>query len=785
MDLSHMNDAQRAAVLASTDVPLLVLAAAGTGKTETLTTRIAHMIRVRGIPGARVLATTFTKKAAREMQERAMRLIDGDDDGGDDDGGCCGADGFLRDDDEHTGGGGGGSGRAAAADGSMLTIGTFHSVCARVLRMHPDHAGFSILDHAQSMEIVNACCKRLNVTHKPDAVFAQLNAWRNDGLAPHDVPPPPAAPAQSKGSQNDGGGGFLRAALDVYGAYRRACVERGGVDFADLILRVVQLLRADTEFRERLRARWTHVLVDEYQDTNAVQLELVRLLVGDGGRLTVVGDDCQAIHEWRGARVRNILDFPSQFAGTVTVKLERNYRSVENILTAANNVIQNNVVRAPKTLICTLERGEAIQVHAYRDEGDEARGVAATIKDAIASSGARPSDFAVLYRVNAASQSLERAFADAGVPYRLTGSTAFFDRAEVRDALAYLRLAANPRSDGDFKRAVGAPPRGVGAATLDRLAELAATHGPGTSLLEAAAWHHGEVRGRAGEGLRAFLRAVTGVDPPVAAKATQQPPKARTQHVDISRFFVRPSKAAVAEEVAAPPGPAPVASLYTADRAPYDVARAARAILSDGGLVEHLEAHGEQDRVENVHQLLALVEKHSAGRLGGGGGGFDFIEDSSDGAEDGAEVGAEDGAFDGDGDDGGDDGRLTCLRDVLTSLLLSEAAGGGEDDADEEGGEADRVTLMTMHASKGLEFPVVFLVSWCDGMVPFRMALQEGRLEEERRLAYVGITRAKRRLHITHTLMRHMFNGPTPQKPSRFIQEMQPAEVTTHPMQRF
>ena len=647
--IAGLNEAQRLVVVHGDD-PLLVLAAAGTGKTETLTTRIAYMIKVRGIPHGEILAVTFTNKAAKEMRTRASRL--------------------------------------AGVSENDLTIGTFHGICARILRAHPAYAAFAIMDNADSVRQVGLCCKALNVDtrlHKPDVIFARMNSWRNDGLSPQDV--------------MVGASPFDRIALDVYVMYRGVCAKNSVVDFSDLIMHVVHLFRTDHAFRDRFRARWRHILVDEYQDTNPVQLEWIRHLCSTHGSIMVVGDDCQAIHEWRGARVKNILDFPAQFAGTTVLKLEKNYRSVSNVLTAANNVIKNNVMRTDKMLVCTKAAGRPLEVYRYRGEHEESRGTAKIIKAAVAAGECAYSDVCVLYRVNRMSQNFEKVFREQSIPYRIVGTLSFFERLEVKDVLAYVRLASNPASDIDFRRAVNAPCRGVGIVALEKLSDL----GDGASLFQSAIRHHGKLRGKAGDGVREFM-GIFGV-------RLTKPPTGRKKPADAPQAAPAP-----------PPDDLDALNVY---HGVCDALDAVKKIVRDSGYMSHLSDNDEHDRIENVKQLLALVRK---------------------GAE---ELGP------------------CTLQDLLSSLMLAEV--GAEQTAD-----TNVVTMMSMHASKGLEFGTVFLVGMGDGTMPFAKAVGEGRMEEERRLMYVAITRAKERLLMSYPAERYTYAGPQRQGPSMFLDEIGP-----------
>jgi DNA helicase-2/ATP-dependent DNA helicase PcrA len=492
------------------------------------------------------------------------------------------------------------------------------------------------------------------------------------------------------GSGGGGGGGggdsgkrlLLAAAGAVYEPYRHACAAAGVVDFADLLCHAVRACREDAAFLAQLRARWTHVLVDEFQDTNEVQLELLRLLVG-GGRVTAVGDDCQTIHEHAGARVERILEFADEFAGTVTVKLERNYRSTGLILDAANNVILRNVRRADKLLLCTTGPGERPRMASYASEASEARAVAAAIRDAVAVRREFGyGDVCVLYRLNALSESMEVALKAAGVPHRVVGGVGFFERAEVKDAVAYLVTACNPGSTQHVLRALSVPPRGVGPVAIARLEGMAAVDG--CSLPEAAARHLTEFKGRTLSGLRTFLAAVgfcgAGED----------------------RGQVHPQE-------------------------PMALSSAAAAIIARSGLMEHLHARGEDERAENITALLGMLRRAADEHCAEGG----------------------------------------TLADVMQHVAV---AGAPDSSAGQQGGA--QVTLMSIHRSKGLEWPYVHVVGYADGCMPFRLALDEGNEEGERRLAYVAITRAKRRLVISYPRTRMMYWGKVHQQASRFAGEM-------------
>ena len=645
MNLDHLNPSQREVVLHG-DTPLLVLAAAGTGKTETLTTRIAYMIKVRKIPQENILAVTFTNKAAAEMRARASKL--------------------------------------AGVRENELHIGTFHGICSRILRSHPTFKTFSILDQADSIKMVKSCCDKECNGLKPEDVFAQMNAWRNEGLGPHEV--------------ETGGNKKLALVLNVYHLYRQKCAKNNVVDFADLLLHVVQIFKTDHEFRDSYRSRWSHILVDEYQDTNPVQFDFISQLFTKDHGLMVVGDDCQAIHEWRGARVKNILEFANRFPGTRTIKLELNYRSVATVLSAANNVIKNNVMRTDKKLVCTKDPGEPVHVHMFDSDTEEARGVATLILDGVGNGEFAYNDVAVLYRINAISQNFEKVFREKGIPYHVVGTRSFFERKEVKDVLAYLRLAANPDSDLDFKRIVNMPPRGIGPQALQKLSDYAAEKK--CSLFEAALHHHASIRG---DGLINFMAAF-GINLNKPKKAAK---KVRAGGVEL------PAN--------------PVVNDNDRYRRPGDPVALAKQLLKDSNYMTSLS--GDTDRIENVNQLLALIVKFKSSQPG-----------------------------------------PSTIQDFLSTLMLS-------DDLESDATDSNRVTLMSMHASKGLEFGTVFLVGVGEGTMPFRKAVEEGSLEEERRLMYVGITRAKKRLFITYPKVRVTHYGPQSQSISRFVREMKPSPI--------
>ncbi len=611
-----LNAAQRAAVEHGSG-PLLVLAGAGSGKTRVLTARVARVVDALGVSPHRVLAVTFTNKAAGEMRERIARLL--------------------------------------GAEPRGMWIGTFHGIGARMLRLHADRVGrtaeYTIYDEDDTLAVVRRLMDREKVSVKdfaPKAIAAAISDAKN-AL----VPPPEYAQLALTP--------LAKAAASVFVAMEPVLRAANAVSFDDLLVLPVQLLREHDDLRAHYAARFEHLLVDEYQDTNHAQYEFVRLMAGPQGNVAVVGDDDQSIYGWRGADVRNILDFERDYPGARVVRLEENYRSTPAILALANVVIAQNAERRGKTLRATRADGETVTLLKTLDDRDEADAIAEMIETRRMNLRERPAEFAVLYRTNAQSRSLEESLRRRSIPYRLVGAVRFYDRREVRDLLAWLRLSANPADDEAFRRAITAPRRGIGESTVGLLAELARAQG--VALLEMAR--------RAGD-----LEAVR--------------PAARQALADVVRLADR----------------------FRASAADASVDRLVVEILKATGYDEALRAEGPEghDRLDNVR---AMVE----------------------------------GAAETVVDDGGELG-LRPLDHFLQQATLVTAA-------DQLGPDADAVTLMTVHTAKGLEFPVVFISGMEDGLFPLARAFDDPpMLEEERRLLYVGITRAERKLVLTWAMAR-------------------------------
>lgn len=666
--LGQLNERQREVVL-HRGPPLLVLAAAGTGKTQSLTCRIASFL-VEGVKPEQILALTFTNKAAREMRERASRL--------------------------------------GGVPPEQMCIGTFHSVCARLLRAHAVHlpqvglgeldAGFHIMDNTEALKLLKDCMFRMGYKETGHVrvvdVYSIINAWRNMGL---DVD------AVLSGAQPPAGCRSARIAVDaartLYRCFRQACLSRNAVDFGDLIMYSLRLLKACDQVRAECRSQWTHVLVDEFQDTNDAQLQLLKLLV-DPLRtdFMVVGDDCQAIHGWRGAVVAHILQFERHFPQARVMVLEENYRSVEAILDAANRLIGHNPHQRPKVLRATRsttdqKQAAVISVTSHDTTEAEAAAIAAEIVVAHAEGSRRPGDFAVLYRINAQSLPLEEALRAAGVPYTLRGAMSFYARAEVKDVLAYVRLLYQPDDcDADFKRVANTPPRGVGPKLLQDVVDRAVKRGEG--CIAAA---------------RAFV---------AAADSEAERKKKRA---------AAPAAVAAGNKTATTAG-------------------AARRYAGLRTLLATLDALRTQPAVSLVDATSQLLEKT---------GYLRWLALQPDGMD-----------------------RIENVNQLLTSMVgltysdVLDRVFDDDDPGEAATGGAGSVSLMTLHASKGLEFPCVFIVGFDNTMLPFHKAVTEGRLDEERRLAYVGVTRARDKLRITYPLLRQAYGGAVQTRQSQFIAEL-------------
>ena len=628
--LENLNDAQREAVTAPAE-PTLVIAGAGSGKTRVLVHRAAWLIDVEGLSPQSLLAVTFTNKAAAEMRGRIESLL--------------------------------------KVPVQHLWIGTFHGLAHRLLRRHWREAelpqSFQIIDADDQQRIIKRLIRSLDIDDgrfPPREIQYFINAQKDEGLRPRHL--------------DDDNDPDRRQKIALYEAYEDVCRRGGLVDFAELLLRAHELWRDNEELLGHYRRRFRHLLVDEFQDTNAIQYAWLRLLAGSEGIPFAVGDDDQSIYRWRGARVEHIQQFQKDFAGARVVKLEQNYRSTGTILNAANAVIAHNNERMGKNLWTEGSTGEPIRVYAAYNERDEADFIVARLRDWSARGNARQ-DAAVLYRSNAQSRVLEEGLINAQIPYRVYGGLRFFERQEIKDALAYLRLTSNRDDDASFERVVNRPTRGIGARTVEMLRSYARANA--CSLWRAAgAIASDPVGGRAASSVNTFMTLIERL-----ARETQ--------------------------------------GLSLENQVDH--------VIGMSGLIEFFRKEkGEKGvtRVENLEELVSAAKS--------------FEPDPA--------------------------GDMTPLDEFLAHAALE--AGEGQADAWD-----DCVQLMTMHSAKGLEFPLVFLAGMEDGLFPHqRSATDPAGLEEERRLCYVGITRAMQSLYITHAEQRRMHGSDSYSVPSRFIREI-------------
>ena len=669
IDLNVLNEPQRQAVL-TTEGPLLVLAGAGSGKTRVLTYRIAHLVEDLDVPPWQILAITFTNKAAAEMRERLRGLI------------------------------------GPGARG--MWVSTFHSMCVRMLRADADRLGFTknftIYDDADSKRLFKEIMAELDI----DPRRFPLNTLRNRiSQAKNEL----VVPGNFEARAVDPVG---KVAARVYRRLQERLRAANAFDFDDLLLYAYLLLKDHDEVRVAYQQRFRYILVDEYQDTNHAQYEICRLLAQDHGNIMVVGDDDQSIYSWRGADLRNILDFEKDYPSCTTVKLEQNYRSVGNILAAANAVIANNTERKPKKLFTDSEDGDKIQVYNAADERDEGRWIAGQIEKRHGA-GMSYNQMAVFYRTNAQSRMLEDMFLRAGVPYRIVGGTRFFERAEISDVMAYLTLVVNPADDMAAKRIINVPRRGIGKTTIEHIDQLAARNQ--TTFMNAAKL------AVADEGLRAAAR------------------KSVAEFLSI---------------------------IGEAQTFSGDLRRVVEAIIDKAGLITALETEGTdeaQGRIENIKEFLGVVdeftETHDVDEAM-----FEAPTIAADAGQDGVSTG---------GNDASEDGQpaVRVLRGDSLADFIEWVRLRTDLDAMSDDGHA--VTLMTVHAAKGLEFDCVFVAGMEESLFPHMSSIADAQsVEEERRLAYVAITRARKYLYLTCASQRQLFGQTQVNPVSRFVREIPP-----------
>jgi DNA helicase II / ATP-dependent DNA helicase PcrA len=611
------------------DGPLLVVAGAGSGKTRVLTHRIAHLIH-QGVHPSKILAITFTNKAAKEMRDRVRELV--------------------------------------GPVVKTMWVSTFHSACVRILRANGEAIGyprqFSIYDSADSNRLVSYVIRDLGLDSKrftPRGVQGIISLKKNELVSPAQM-------------MDQAENIFDRKHAEVYAEYQARLLKAGAMDFDDLLTNVVRLLRDHGNILEHYRERFSHILVDEYQDTNQAQNEIVLMLAGGHHNVCVVGDTDQSVYRFRGADFRNILQFEEAFPDVTTVVLDQNYRSTQTILDAANAVIDNNTERKPKALWTDLGSGDQIIRYHADDEGDEATFIASTAKQTHDERLADWRDIAVLYRTNAQSRVLEEAFMRVGVPYKVVGGTRFYDRREVKDAMAYLRVVVNPTDEVSLKRILNTPKRGIGDASIDKLDVFARSEAiPFVDALRRC--EEAGVGGKAVRGIASFIELLDGLN----------------------------------------------ATAADASYGPGDVVQLA---LEGSGYLAELEAEDtieSHTRIENLGELVGSARE------------------------------------------------FTIIEEFMEQVALVADTDQLDDD--------DQVVLMTLHSAKGLEFPTVFLAGVEEGIFPHVRALTEPvEMEEERRLAYVGITRAMRQLYMTHAWSRQLFGSTQYNAPSRFFDEI-PTEL--------
>ncbi|HGF7801729.1 TPA: DNA helicase PcrA [Enterococcus faecium] len=638
--LNGMNPRQKEAVL-HTDGPLLLMAGAGSGKTRVLTHRIAYLIEEKEVNPWNILAITFTNKAAKEMKERVNAIL--------------------------------------ASGGEDVWVSTFHSMCVRILRRDVDFIGynrnFTIIDSSEQLTLMKRILKELNIDPKkydPRSILGTISQAKNSLQTPQDF-------AKMQGSY------YEEIAAKCYAAYQKELQYNQCMDFDDLIMNTIRLFEEHPDSLTYYQNKFHYIHVDEYQDTNHAQYTLVNLLAGRFRKLCVVGDADQSIYGWRGADMQNILDFEKDYPDAAVILLEQNYRSTKNILSAANQVIENNSNRKPKNLWTENKEGNKITYYRADNERDETRFIVDRMQEEIRSNHRNYGDFAILYRTNAQSRVMEETLLKANIPYKMVGGHKFYDRKEIKDILAYLNVLVNPQDSISFERIVNSPKRGIGPGSIEKLRSFASLHE--WPLLEAAQnVDLANIGGKAGQQLGAFGEMIQEV--------TQMIP-----YLTVTELT---------KEVL--------------DRSGY---------LEDLKIQNTLEA---QARIENLEEFLTVTQE------------FDkqFEQQNEEDAD--------------------------APEEKLTVFLNDLALVSDIDNLEED---ASQVTLMTLHAAKGLEFPVVFLIGLEEGVFPLSRALmEESELEEERRLAYVGITRAEEALYLTNAFSRTLYGRTQYNRPSRFVEEI-------------
>ncbi len=633
MNLDTLNPAQREAV-EKTEGPVLILAGAGSGKTRVLTTRIAHLIEDKGVQAPNILAITFTNKAANEMRERVEETL--------------------------------------GTDTKEMWISTFHSCCVRILRKDINRIGYNrsfvIYDSADQVTLVKDCLKELNLSDKvfePKVIISTISGAKDKLYSP----------SQFKDMHRHDN--RMSKIADVYALYQDRLKRNSALDFDDLIYKTVELLKSEEEVLEFYRSRFKYIMVDEYQDTSKAQYELIKLLAKEHQNICVVGDDDQSIYGWRGADIRNILEFERDYDDVHVVKLEQNYRSTQVILDAANTVISNNIERKRKKLWSEKKEGELIKIQLSENEISESDFVADMIAKIAREQGRTYKDFAVLYRANAQARPVEDALNRSQIPYNIYGGTKFYERKEIKDLLAYLKVIQNPQDDISLKRIINVPRRGIGLRTIEKIEDRA-------SLKQESMYS-------------VLIDIDTNSD--ISTKAKNS----------INGFVDTIGTLRTIKEV-------------------YPVSKLIEKVLETTGYIDELskdKSEETQDRIDNLKEFISIA--------------LEFEQSSEE----------------------------KDLQTFLTGVALSSESSGDE--------EIEKVSLMTIHTSKGLEFPVVFLIGMEEGLFPISRAVRsmsDSDIEEERRLCYVGITRAKEVLYMTLTQRRTLYGKTNPSIASRFMEEL-------------
>ena len=637
MNLDTLNPAQREAV-EKTEGPVLILAGAGSGKTRVLTTRIGHLIEDKGVQPANILAITFTNKAANEMRERVEETLE--------------------------------------SDASDMWISTFHSCCVRILRKDINRIGYNrsfvIYDSADQVTLVKDCLKELNLNDKvfePKMIISTISGAKDKLYDPK----------QFKAMHmNDN---RMSKIADVYALYQDRLKRNSALDFDDLIFKTAELLKSDKEVLDYYRNRFKYIMVDEYQDTSKAQYELIKILAKEHQNICVVGDDDQSIYGWRGADIRNILEFEKDYDDVHVVKLEQNYRSTQIILDAANTVISNNIERKRKRLWSEKKDGELIKIQVAQDEIEESDFVADMIAKISREQNRSYKDFAVLYRANAQSRSVEDALNRSQIPYNIYGGTKFYERKEIKDLIAYLRVIQNPQDDISIKRIINVPRRGIGLRTIEKIEDRASLKQESIYSVLIDIETNSEISTKARNSISEFVDNVIGT--------------LRTM------------------------------------REVYPVSKLIEKVIESidyYGYIDELykgDKEEAEERKDNVKEFISVA--------------MEFEQNSEE----------------------------KDLETFLTGVALTSES------SEEE--EIDKVSLMTIHTSKGLEFPVVFIVGMEDGLFPIARAVRsmsDSEIEEERRLCYVGITRAKEILYLTLTQKRTLYGKTNPSIASRFMEEL-------------